>query len=670
MYVKIFYPPGGDKKRAFFGKEWGKLDESEANAEAIETGNGLLVIDIDTKDISQLDERLVELLPRVPTVDTARGYHYYFDVEDDSIFKTCADLFDHVDMRSTGGIVFSSYWGADDRIKYERMRDDNYKMDKALQEYLLQSKRLAPTIVPQKSSQNYEKNGQISVQEMRECVSFIDPDESYDIWYKVGMGLKNWDADQGYHVWDEWSQNGAKYNPSEIVYKWESFKGDGINAGSIIWYAQQNGYIPPRRDDGEPFEAIEEASDIIPQKVNFYLHNSDYYVHSDKLYSKLTQSAFKVHFRKSGIRLGKGDSMDDHIQIIDSVTHLVDFFEPSSVFLDENTNGLTSVVNPTEKWNDIDEFDEEIVKEYHEQIMCGVEVDLVNLIVGAMRYEESKMNKLLLVGESNKGKTELMKLMKFVEMNAGEFKGVLKGIKWSQEQSDQLKQSGLLLADDIYFDLPIALKNISDTATFNIMNKGSVVHPCKFLVMTTTHDSVVGSIGDELQNRIMCMRINGGITFNDSDLVKKDRRKYQRVTQNYIKGLILAALDNPISEEEFYALQEKYTTRGSNERDEVLDSAYEVISKEIIKDSKLEFNGSLGIIQHDGMLFVKRKMEIKKLVRETLIDHFDGMEVDLNKELNLMLKRFIDDDRQRHDGVLSYQILMPDQKIPEQFKKF
>ena len=665
MLVKLTINEKTQKKEMSAGMGWKGVPESIANAKAMTTGDGLLVVDIDTKDISELDKEFIDALPRVPTVDTARGYHYYFNVDDDSKYKTITDVYPHVDLRCIGGLIFTDYWGGDDRIKYERKVEHNYDMPKDLEEYLLRSTKLAVKIKPTLPSSNTISDDKLSLEEITECISFIDPSCDYDTWIRVGMGLKNWDETLGFHVWDEWSAKSDKYNSGSMQYKWESFKDSGITEGSIIMYAKDNGYILPDRHDG--FDAID---DIIPQETKFYLHNSDYYVHSDRLYSKLTQSAFKTHFRKSGIKIKKGDAIEDHIEIIHGVNHYVDFFEPSSVFLDESVNELVSIVNPTEKWNDIEEFDEEIVKEYSEQIMCGVEVDLVNLVVGAMRYSESKMNKLLLVGESNKGKTELMKLMKFVEMNAGEFKGVLKGIKWSQEQSDQLKQCGLLLADDIYFDIPIQLKNISDTATFNIMNRGSVVHPCKFMVMTTTHDSVVGSIGDELQNRIMCMRIEGGITFNDSKLVKKDKRKYQRVTQNYIKGLILSALKDPIGEEEFYALQVKYTTKGSNERDEILDSVYKYVTKAIKNDIKLEFNGRYEIIDIGGLFYVEKRMNIKKLVKETLVEHFDGMEADLNKELNLMLQKVISNERIRHNGVLYYEILPEVQEKTELYKKF
>ena len=52
-------------------------------------------------------------------------------------------------------------------------------------------------------------------------LDYIDPDESYQKWYQVGMALKK----EGYSlkVWDTWSRRGKKYHDGECAKKWTSF---------------------------------------------------------------------------------------------------------------------------------------------------------------------------------------------------------------------------------------------------------------------------------------------------------------------------------------------------------------------------------------------------------------------------------------------------------------
>lgn len=71
----------------------------------------------------------------------------------------------------------------------------------------------------------------------------------YDVWVRVGIACKT--AGVPFDVWDNWSSGGEKYNPSEMVNKWDNFangyEGRKITWGSVVYWATLNGYESPRR---------------------------------------------------------------------------------------------------------------------------------------------------------------------------------------------------------------------------------------------------------------------------------------------------------------------------------------------------------------------------------------------------------------------------------------
>lgn len=48
-------------------------------------------------------------------------------------------------------------------------------------------------------------------------------DVSYDDWLAIGMALQFELGEDGFELWDEWSQKSGKYDPVDLRYRWESF---------------------------------------------------------------------------------------------------------------------------------------------------------------------------------------------------------------------------------------------------------------------------------------------------------------------------------------------------------------------------------------------------------------------------------------------------------------
>jgi hypothetical protein len=76
------------------------------------------------------------------------------------------------------------------------------------------------------------------------------PSDDYDTWLHVGMGLKQELGEDGFTLWDKWSQSSEEYEQEACLKKWkngidEMFGGVGI--GTLFKLAQDNGWQDPRK---------------------------------------------------------------------------------------------------------------------------------------------------------------------------------------------------------------------------------------------------------------------------------------------------------------------------------------------------------------------------------------------------------------------------------------
>ena len=83
----------------------------------------------------------------------------------------------------------------------------------------------------------------ILLDEIREILSHIPADVEYEEWCTVLMGLHDHfnGSNQGLTVADEWSSQGVKYIPGEVVSKWRGFKRKGITFSSVAAIARKYG---------------------------------------------------------------------------------------------------------------------------------------------------------------------------------------------------------------------------------------------------------------------------------------------------------------------------------------------------------------------------------------------------------------------------------------------
>lgn len=70
---------------------------------------------------------------------------------------------------------------------------------------------------------------------IRAALSSVSPDLARDEWVKVGMAVKDGLGDDGFLLFDEWSQGGQTYNSADIKDAWKSFKSNGKTTIATLW---------------------------------------------------------------------------------------------------------------------------------------------------------------------------------------------------------------------------------------------------------------------------------------------------------------------------------------------------------------------------------------------------------------------------------------------------
>lgn len=83
---------------------------------------------------------------------------------------------------------------------------------------------------------------QVPLSRAAEILYSIDPDDlSYDEWVRVGQAIHSQHAtNEALALWDEWSQQGARYEQGECHTRWRGFKENGPVRMATLFYIAQN----------------------------------------------------------------------------------------------------------------------------------------------------------------------------------------------------------------------------------------------------------------------------------------------------------------------------------------------------------------------------------------------------------------------------------------------
>lgn len=89
------------------------------------------------------------------------------------------------------------------------------------------------------------------INDINTALSHIDPADR-NTWVKVGAALKTELGEDGFSVWDNWSQNADNYDAKAAHSTWKSLKPGYVNIGTLFYHASQNGYKPSREVASAP----------------------------------------------------------------------------------------------------------------------------------------------------------------------------------------------------------------------------------------------------------------------------------------------------------------------------------------------------------------------------------------------------------------------------------
>lgn len=204
--------------------------------------SGIFVVDID----GPAGEASLENFPALPETlssSTGRGRHLFFRYPIRKVYTRAGKFAPGLDIRGDGGYVVAPPSMHYSGVAYQFMNDaaiaeaPDWLLDIICQET---SARATQNYT---FTQTHNDDSKWSIDDVREMLSYIDPDTDYDEWIEIGMGLHC----DGYPlaVWDEWSKRGNKYKPGVTISHWRSFKPDaGISFGTVVHKAALNGWKP------------------------------------------------------------------------------------------------------------------------------------------------------------------------------------------------------------------------------------------------------------------------------------------------------------------------------------------------------------------------------------------------------------------------------------------
>ena len=82
-------------------------------------------------------------------------------------------------------------------------------------------------------------------EEIQNALSYIDARDR-EVWFEVGAALKDELGEDGYNLWDNWSQSAESYKSQDAKSVWKSIKPGHIHIASMFHYARAAGYKPSK----------------------------------------------------------------------------------------------------------------------------------------------------------------------------------------------------------------------------------------------------------------------------------------------------------------------------------------------------------------------------------------------------------------------------------------
>lgn len=91
----------------------------------------------------------------------------------------------------------------------------------------------------------------LSFDRVHEALQHIPADQPREDWVRVAMALKSGIGEDGFNLFDTWSQGGQTYNAGDVQATWRSVKPEGgVGLGTLVRMAKSHGFKGSLRDNG------------------------------------------------------------------------------------------------------------------------------------------------------------------------------------------------------------------------------------------------------------------------------------------------------------------------------------------------------------------------------------------------------------------------------------
>ncbi|EGZ50896.1 LPD7 domain-containing protein [Neisseria wadsworthii] len=108
--------------------------------------------------------------------------------------------------------------------------------------------------------------------DIQKALSYIDPHDR-DVWVNTGYSIKHELGENGFDLWDQWSQQADNYNNRAARNVWKSIKNPTRTIGSLFHDARNNGYrpdkayTPPSAEEQARIKAEREAARLSEEQA-------------------------------------------------------------------------------------------------------------------------------------------------------------------------------------------------------------------------------------------------------------------------------------------------------------------------------------------------------------------------------------------------------------------
>jgi hypothetical protein len=103
--------------------------------------------------------------------------------------------------------------------------------------------------------------------EIRSALSYVPPDDR-NTWVAMAMAVKSSVGEDGFEVWDQWSQGSDRYIVADARDVWKSCKGNGATtAGTLFYEARKHGWTGTYNPEPIPIPRKPPPSDPTPDRT-------------------------------------------------------------------------------------------------------------------------------------------------------------------------------------------------------------------------------------------------------------------------------------------------------------------------------------------------------------------------------------------------------------------